>query len=128
MGRNLPFRRIMKRFGADITCGEMAVATCLLEGKNSEWALLKRHPEEDVFGIQIAGGHPDQCTRAAELIEKFTTCDFLDLNLGCPLDLICQKGGGASLMMKEKKLKGILQGISQTVSCPFTVKMRTGCK
>lgn len=125
---NLPFRRIMKRYGADITCGEMALATCLLEGKTSEWALLKRHPEEDIFGIQIAGAHPDQFTRVAEVIDNHVTCDFVDLNLGCPLDLLCQKGAGAALMMKEKKLKGGLQGISRSLSCPFTVKMRTGCK
>lgn len=79
---NLPFRRIMKRFGADITCGEMTVASNLLEGKPSEWALLKRHPEEDVFGVQIAAGYPDQFTRVCELLEAQTTVDFVDLNMG----------------------------------------------
>ena len=123
---NLPFRRIMKRFGADITCGEMAVASCLLEGKNSEWALLKRHPEEDIYGIQIAAGHPDQYTRVAEVVEKYTTVDFVDLNLGCPLDLICNKGAGAMLMTRDNKLRQSLVGITRTLSCPITIKMRTG--
>lgn len=123
---NLPFRRIMKKFGADITCGEMALATCLLEGKPSEWALLKRHPDEDVFGIQIAAAHPDQFTRVSELIEQFAEPDFVDLNLGCPLDLLCDKGAGAMLMKRERKLKGALQGITSVLSCPITIKMRTG--
>lgn len=123
---NLPFRRIMKKFGADITCGEMAVGTCLLEGKQSEWALLKRHPDEDVFGIQLAAAHPDQFTRVSELVEEFADPDFVDLNLGCPLDLLCNKGAGAALMMREKKLKGALMGITATLSCPVTIKMRTG--
>ena len=123
---NLPFRRIMKKFGADITCGEMAVATCLLEGKPSEWALLKRHPSEDVFGIQIAAAHPDQFTRASEVIERFADVDFVDINMGCPLDLLCNKGAGAGLMMRERKLKGALEGMSKNLSCPITVKMRTG--
>lgn len=123
---NLPFRRIMKQFGADITCGEMAVVTNLLEGKPSEWALLKRHPSEDIFGIQLAAAHPDQFTRISELVEKYTDVDFVDMNLGCPLDLLCNKGAGAALMMREKKLKGALEGMSINLSCSITVKMRTG--
>ena len=118
----------MKQYGADITCGEMALSHELLQGKPSEWALLKRHPSEDVFGVQIAGGHADQYTRVAEILanEPGMEIDFVDFNLGCPIDLVCEKGSGAALMLREKKLRGSLEGVTKVLSCPVTVKMRTG--
>jgi hypothetical protein len=123
---NLPFRRIMKRFGADITCGEMAMCTNLLAGQSSEWALLRRHPSEDVFGVQIAAAHPDQFGRCAELLEEYCHLDFVDVNCGCPIDLVCDKGAGSSLMTRPKKIVGLADALTKQLTCPVTIKMRIG--
>ncbi|KAL3832035.1 hypothetical protein ACJMK2_023715 [Sinanodonta woodiana] len=123
---NLPFRRICKRLGADITCGEMAVGTNLLQGQASEWALLKRHASEDTFGVQICGGYPDTLTRCGQLIQDQLEVDFVDINCGCPIDLIFKRGEGSALMGRMNRLETIVQGMTSVLDVPLTIKMRTG--
>ncbi|XP_047240241.1 tRNA-dihydrouridine(47) synthase [NAD(P)(+)]-like isoform X2 [Girardinichthys multiradiatus] len=123
---NLPFRRVCKRFGADITCGEMAMCTNLLQGHQSEWALLKRHESEDLFGVQVEGCFPDTMTRCAELINNYTDVDFVDINSGCPIDLVYKKGGGCGLMTRTRKFEQIIKGMNSVLDVPLTVKIRTG--
>ncbi|KFW94739.1 tRNA-dihydrouridine(47) synthase [NAD(P)(+)]-like, partial [Phalacrocorax carbo] len=123
---NLPFRRICKRFGADITCGEMAVCTNLLQGQSSEWALLKRHHTEDIFGVQLEGAFPDTMTKCAELLNQTIEVDFVDINVGCPIDLVYKKGGGCALMTRSNKFEQIVRGMNSVLDVPLTVKIRTG--
>uniref|UniRef100_UPI0029549BAD tRNA-dihydrouridine(47) synthase [NAD(P)(+)]-like n=1 Tax=Panthera onca TaxID=9690 RepID=UPI0029549BAD len=123
---NLPFRRICKRFGADVTCGEMAVCTNLLQGQTSEWALLRRHQCEDVFGVQLEGAFPDTMAKCAELLNRTIEVDFVDINVGCPIDLVYKKGGGCALMNRAAKFQQIVRGMNQVLDVPLTVKIRTG--
>ncbi|XP_062871628.1 tRNA-dihydrouridine(47) synthase [NAD(P)(+)]-like [Trichomycterus rosablanca] len=123
---NLPFRRVCKRFGADITCGEMAMCTNLLQGQSSEWALLKRHHTEDLFGVQLEGCFPDTMTRCAELLNQNIDVDFVDINSGCPIDLVYKKGGGCGLMTRTNKFEQIVRGMTSVLDVPLTVKIRTG--
>eukprot|EP00262_Sarcandra_glabra_P004678 TRINITY_DN15874_c0_g1_i2.p1 TRINITY_DN15874_c0_g1~~TRINITY_DN15874_c0_g1_i2.p1 ORF type:complete len:706 (+),score=123.64 TRINITY_DN15874_c0_g1_i2:60-2177(+) len=123
---NLPFRRICKVLGADITCGEMAMGTNLLQGQASEWALLRRHSSEDLFGVQICGAYPDTIARTVELIDQECTVDFIDLNMGCPIDIVVNKGAGSALLLKPMRMKNIIQVACGTVDKPVTVKVRTG--
>ncbi|KAM9307572.1 tRNA-dihydrouridine(47) synthase [NAD(P)(+)]-like [Gastrophryne carolinensis] len=123
---NLPFRRICKRYGADITCGEMAMCTNLLQGHSSEWALVKRHHTEDIFGVQLEGGFPDTMTKCAEVLNTSIDVDFVDINVGCPIDLVYNKGGGCGLMTRVSKFESIVKGMNTVLDVPVTVKIRTG--
>lgn len=123
---NLPFRRICKEFGVDITCGEMAMAVPLLQGMNQEWALVKKHESEDIFGVQLCGNNPYTMTKCAQVLQENMQIDFIDINMGCPIDLVYREGGGSGLLHREKVLQSIVTSMNQVMTIPLTVKTRTG--
>lgn len=123
---NLPYRRVLKKLGVDITCGEMAMAPNLLQGQNSEWALIRRHRDEDIFGVQLAGSNAEMLGRAAEVVARECEVDFIDLNAGCPIDVVFQKGGGCSLMGRGTKFCKVVATMSQVIDVPLSVKVRMG--
>lgn len=124
---NLPFRRICKEFGADITCGEMACAVPLINGVTPEWALVRRHSSEDIFGVQVCGNNAQLISYAVQILSENFDIDFVDLNLGCPIELIYSQGGGSALIRRENVLEAIVRSCSELLDgTPFTVKTRTG--
>lgn len=126
---NLPFRRICKDYGCDITIGEMALSHSILKGERGDISLLRRHESEKIFGVQLAGKDAATMTRVAQLIdEQFPHIDFVDVNCGCPVNTLCSSGMGAGMMEKRTKLVGIVRGMKEILSIPITVKMRTGSK
>jgi len=123
---NLPFRRVCVNLGADITVSEMAMASNLLKGDRKEWALLRRHPSEKFYGVQVCGGYPDLMSRCAELLDNEVRCDFIDVNMGCPIDGVCAKGAGSSLMRDTDRLKNVVRSMTAVSSTPVTIKLRMG--
>eukprot|EP00939_MAST-03C_sp_MAST-3C-sp1_P003880 g3880.t1 len=132
---NLPFRRVLKRFGADVTVSEMTFASSILSGSTTEWSMLKRHKSEDIFGVQIAGSKPGVIGRAVHLIAKECDVDFIDINCGCPIDQVCNKQMGSKLMTRPSRLgrfvvaswEGLVNARRfRSVVPELTVKMRTG--
>ncbi|KAF9290079.1 tRNA-dihydrouridine(47) synthase [NAD(P)(+)]-like protein [Mortierella antarctica] len=121
---NLPFRRICKGYGVDITCGEMAMAANLVQGQKAELALLKRHKSEDLFGVQLTGNKIDTVVRACDMINQMATVDFVDLNMGCPIDLVFNAGSGSGLLQSQGKVKRMIKGMQSVLDVPVTVKFR----
>ncbi len=125
VGGNLPFRRLCVEMGADLTVGEMAVVRRLLTGRPAEFALLKSHPEERFFGVQLADKRPDALAEGARLAES-RGARFVDLNCGCPIEEITRRGLGASLLRKPTRLGRLVAAMKRAVAVPVTVKLRTG--
>lgn len=127
---NLPYRRLMKTLGADITFSEMALSNSLISGQNSEWALLKAHKSEyPGFGVQIAASKPWQAAKSAEAIYKFANkhVSEINLNCGCPIDLLFKKGEGSALMASSNRMRTLLKLMNDcSGDIPVTVKMRMG--
>jgi tRNA-dihydrouridine synthase 3 len=124
-GGHLAFRRLCVELGAQVTVGEMAVARRLLGGRDSEFALLKSHPDEPCFGAQLAGNKPEALAEAARLAES-RGARFVDLNCGCPIHAITGRGLGASLLQKPARLARLVESLRRAVRVPVTVKLRTG--
>ncbi len=125
VGGNLPFRRLCSELGADVTVGEMAVVRKLLKGSSAEFALLKSHPDERFFGVQLADKTADTLAEGARLAES-RGARFVDLNCGCPIDQITRRGLGASLLRKPSRLARLVGAMKAAVRVPVTVKLRAG--
>lgn len=126
---NLPFRRLMHTLGAEVTFSEMALALPLITGQNSEWALLKAHKSEyPGFGAQVATNKSWQAAKVAESIARYTpNVSEINLNCGCPIDLLFKKGEGSGLMANPNRMKAVLKNLAYgSGEIPITVKMRMG--
>jgi tRNA-dihydrouridine synthase 3 len=125
-GSNLPYRRLCVELGARVTVSEMTVARRLKQKKRSEFALIRRAPDEPCFGVQLAGNQPDEMAWAAELVAS-RGAEFVDVNLGCPIDYFTSKGLGAALARQPKRVQRIVEEMVKALNgVPATVKIRLG--
>ena len=62
--------------------------------------------------------------QCVELLQENVTVDFIDINSGCPIDLVYQKGMGAALLEHKTKLQDMLLGMSSVATVPITIKCR----
>lgn len=128
---NLPYRRLMRQLGADYTYCEMALCLPLVQGSKSEWALPRAHcSEAGRFGVQVATATHWQAVKAAEAVGNLTEgVSEINLNSGCPIDLVFRTGAGSALMDNPSRMIRLLNGMhAVSGDIPVTVKIRTGVK
>ncbi len=121
---NLPYRRIMKRFGAGLVFSEMISANGLCRGGKQTRELLASSPDERPLGIQLFGEDPLLLARAATLAEGHA--DLIDINLGCPVKKVVRSGAGSALLRNPTQIAGIVAAVRRATRLPLTVKIRSG--
>ena len=148
---NIPFRRLCVDFGAQITYSEMALGMPLIQGQKADWSVMRAHESElapprvsptaqtvadydnskDIkFGAQIAAHAPWVAIRAAEALTRFLPhLRLIDINCGCPIDMVFNSGAGSALMDSPSKLERMIRGMNAVSGeVPITAKIRTGVR
>lgn len=119
------FRTVCADLGAAVTVTEMVSSRALCFNDKKSFSLLRKN-ENSICGAQIFGNEPEAMAKAAELALAYSGCDFIDINMGCPMPKIVNNGDGCALM-KDVALAGkIVRAVVDAVGVPVTVKTRKG--
>lgn len=119
------FRTICARLGAGVTVTEMVSSRALVY-RDQKSARLLRKNEGSLCGAQIFGNDPDIMAEGAKLALEISGCDFLDINMGCPMPKIALSGDGCGLMRTPELAGKIVEAVAKAVDVPVTVKCRLG--
>lgn len=119
------FRRICKRFGADFLITEFVSSEALIRDAAKSLCKMKFEQEERPIGIQIFGSSVTNMVAAAKIAEEYNP-DFIDLNFGCPVRKVVDKGGGAALLKDQDKMLKMTEAVAKSVDIPVSVKTRLG--
>ena len=124
---DLPFRSVVKKFGADLTVSEMISSNALAFQNERTLKMLKKNPLENPYSIQIAGSDQKVIQKAVELINKKDGVDIIDLNCGCPAPKVVNNLQGSSLLTDLDKMGETIRTIKKYSNKEYTsVKIRLG--
>ena len=119
------FRTVCAELGANITVTEMVSSRALVYQDQKSRKLLRKN-EGSLCGAQIFGNDPEIMAQAAVLALEISGCDFLDINMGCPMPKIANSGDGCGLMRTPELAGKIVEAVVKAVDVPVTVKCRLG--
>ena len=122
---NPPFRKFCKAFGADWLYSEFVSADALVRSVNKSLKKLTIDDSERPVTIQIYGRFVDSMVEAARIVEEVQP-DFIDLNFGCPVKRVAQKGAGAGLLRDVPLMVEMARQVVNAVKLPVTAKTRLG--
>lgn len=122
---DMPFRLICKQFGADLVFSEFISSEGLVRKSAKSSSKLRIDSNERPTALQLFGCNPDTMQRSAIIAEEWAP-ELIDLNFGCPVKKVVEKGGGAALLRDIPLMLRITKAVVNSVKTPVTVKTRLG--
>jgi nifR3 family TIM-barrel protein len=123
---NVAFRLTVKEFGAGLVCAEMVSDKAILYNNAKTMGMLYIDEREKPLSLQIFGGEKETLVEAARFVDKNTTADIIDINMGCPVPKITKCDAGAKWLLDPNKIYDMVSAVVEAVDKPVTVKMRMG--
>ena len=124
---NSAYRTICKDMGCSLIYAEMVSDKAIYYNNAKTIDMLYMTDYERPIAQQIFGSDKESFVTAAKYIEKEMKPDIIDINMGCPVPKIAVKSqAGSALLKNPKKIKDIVSSVVNAVSCPVTVKIRSG--
>jgi nifR3 family TIM-barrel protein len=121
-----PFRRLCRRYGADVVVSEFVSAAGIVMGSKRSREYLRFDEAERPIGIQIFGADPVQMAEAAAFVDQVFGPDFIDINFGCPVKKVVKRNGGSGCLRDLDLVERIIRAVDEATSLPTTVKIRSG--
>ena len=121
-----PFRRLCRRFGADVVITEFLSAEGIRRENEATIAKLRFGSDERPIGVQIFGADPQAMSEAAALVTDVFAPEFIDINFGCPVKKVVKRNGGSGCLRDLDLVQEVIRAVSRGTSLPVTCKIRSG--
>ena len=122
---DLPFRRVVKRYGAGLTVSEMIASQAMIRETRQSLQKSLWDPVEEPVSLQLAGCEPEVMAEAAKLNEQRGAA-IIDINMGCPVRKVVNGDAGSALMRDLPLAARLIDATVKAVKIPVTLKMRMG--
>lgn len=122
---DVSFRSMCKHYGADMMYTEFVASEALIRNIEKSFKKLKIEDSERPMGIQLYGHNIDAMIESAKIAEIYKP-DVIDINFGCPVKKIANRGAGSGMLRNVPKLLKMTEEIVKAVKLPVTVKTRLG--
>jgi tRNA-dihydrouridine synthase B len=121
-----PFRRLCRRYGADVVVSEFVSAAGIVMNTQRARAYLRFDEEERPIGIQIFGADPGMMGEAAAFVAEAYAPDFIDINFGCPVKKVVRRNGGSGCLRDLDLVQTLIRAVDDASDLVTTVKIRSG--